>query len=124
MGIGKFLGSISPAYGAVTGEGAFGKVQEALGPAGGIVSQASRAKRDADALNRSHAEYQRYYSPKVKGTFRKGGDVSAAEAVHKHERNMHKGKPLTKFAKGGKASSASKRADGIATKGKTKGRFV
>ena len=28
------------------------------------------------------------------------------------------------YAKGGKVSSASKRADGIATKGKTKGRFV
>ena len=38
-------------------------------------------------------------------------------------------KPVTnkkggKLAKGGKVSSASKRADGIATKGKTKGRFV
>ena len=31
------------------------------------------------------------------------------------------GKP---FKSGGKVSSASKRADGIATKGKTKGRFV
>ena len=29
-----------------------------------------------------------------------------------------------KFAKGGKVGSASKRADGCATKGKTKGRFV
>lgn len=29
-----------------------------------------------------------------------------------------------KYAKGGKVSSASKRADGCATKGKTKGRFV
>jgi hypothetical protein len=46
---------------------------------------------------------------------------SAVAAVHKHERAMHKGKPLTKLAKGGSASS---RADGCATKGKTKGRFV
>jgi hypothetical protein len=44
-----------------------------------------------------------------------------ASAVHKHERAKHKGKPLTKLAKGG---SASARADGCATKGKTKGRFV
>jgi hypothetical protein len=43
-------------------------------------------------------------------------------AVHKHERAKHKGQPLTKMAKGG--STASKRADGCATKGKTKGRFV
>jgi hypothetical protein len=42
--------------------------------------------------------------------------------VHKHERAKHKGQPLTKMAKGG--STASKRADGCATKGKTKGRFV
>jgi hypothetical protein len=33
-------------------------------------------------------------------------------------------KPTAKKAKGGKISSASKRADGIAVKGKTKGRFV
>lgn len=32
--------------------------------------------------------------------------------------------PLKKMAKGGKVSSASSRADGCATKGKTKGRFV
>jgi hypothetical protein len=53
--------------------------------------------------------------------FKKGGKISAAEAVHKHERAKHKGQPLTKLAKGG---SASKRGDGCATKGKTKGRFV
>jgi hypothetical protein len=41
--------------------------------------------------------------------------------VHKHERAKHKGQPLTKMAKGG---SASKRGDGCATKGKTKGKFV
>jgi len=52
---------------------------------------------------------------------RNGGKVSAAQAVHKHERAKHKGQPLTKMAKGG---SASKRGDGCATKGKTKGRFV
>jgi hypothetical protein len=54
-------------------------------------------------------------------TMRKGGKISAASAVHKHERAKHKGQPLTKMAKGG---SASRRADGCATKGKTKGRFV
>jgi hypothetical protein len=35
-----------------------------------------------------------------------------------------KAKPAKKMAKGGSVSSASKRADGCATKGKTKGRFV
>ncbi len=37
---------------------------------------------------------------------------------------MKKGGPVKKMAKGGKVGSASKRADGCATKGKTKGRFV
>jgi len=34
------------------------------------------------------------------------------------------GQDATAYKKGGKVSSASKRGDGIATKGKTKGRFV
>jgi hypothetical protein len=37
---------------------------------------------------------------------------------------MKKGGKVKKMKKGGTVSSASKRADGIATKGKTKGRFV
>lgn len=41
--------------------------------------------------------------------FKKGSKVSAASAVHKHERAKHKGQPLTKMAKGG---TASKRGDG------------
>jgi len=62
-----------------------------------------------------------FKSPNNMSGMKKGGKVSAAQAVHKHERAKHKGQPLTKMAKGG---SASKRADGCATKGKTKGRFV
>ena len=42
---------------------------------------------------------------KGRGVFRKGGDVK-------------------KYAKGGSTSSASKRADGCAVKGKTRGKFV
>ena len=37
---------------------------------------------------------------------------------------MKKGGKVKKMAKGGSVSSASKRGDGCATKGKTKGRFV
>ena len=43
------------------------------------------------------------------------------KAVNKHESRLHKGQPMTKLASGG---SASRRADGIATKGKTKGTMV
>jgi len=44
-----------------------------------------------------------------------------AQMIHKHEKHDHPGKPLTKLAKGG---SVSKRADGIAQRGKTKGKMV
>jgi hypothetical protein len=37
---------------------------------------------------------------------------------------MKKGGKVKKLASGGKVSSASKRADGCATKGKTKGRMI
>ena len=63
--------------------------------------------------------------------FRKGGmpdltgdgkvtraDVLKGRGVFKH------GGKVKKYASGGSVSSASKRADGCATKGKTKGRFV
>jgi hypothetical protein len=43
------------------------------------------------------------------------------KAVNKHEGRLHKGQPMTKLASGGSASS---RADGCATKGKTKGTMV
>jgi hypothetical protein len=45
------------------------------------------------------------------------------EYTSKVERRK-KGGAIKKMAKGGKVSSASRRADGCATKGKTKGRFV
>ena len=34
--------------------------------------------------------------------------ATAAKAVHKHERAMHKGKPMTKLAKGGKTNAQMK----------------
>jgi hypothetical protein len=42
------------------------------------------------------------------------------KAVNKHEGRLHKGQPMTKLAKGG----FTKEANGIATKGKTKGAMV
>jgi len=43
------------------------------------------------------------------------------KAVNKHESRLHKGASMTKLASGG---SASIRADGCATKGKTKGPMI
>lgn len=62
-----------------------------------------------------------------KGKMAKGGMAKAdmkqdkgmmQKAVNKHEGRLHKGESMTKLASGG---SASARADGCATKGKTKG---
>jgi len=63
--------------------------------------------------------------------FSKGGEMKHEDvkmdkammqkAVNKHEGRLHKGQTMTKLAKGGTASS---RADGCATKGKTKGTMV
>ena len=52
------------------------------------------------------------------------------KAVNKHEGRLHKGSAMTKLAKGGMAASkmgavkTGKTPDGIATKGKTKGKMI
>jgi hypothetical protein len=52
------------------------------------------------------------------------------KAVNKHEGRLHKGEPMTKLNKGGMAPSkmgsvkTSATRDGIATKGKTKGKMI
>lgn len=51
-------------------------------------------------------------------------EVMVAEEVPVGSPAMRKGGKVKKMAKGGSTSSASRRADGCATKGKTKGRFV
>ena len=73
--------------------------------------------------------------------FSKGGDMKHEDvkmdkkmmqkAVNKHESRLHKGEPMTKLAKGGMAPSkmgavrtAAPSRDGIASKGKTKGKMV
>jgi hypothetical protein len=63
--------------------------------------------------------------------FSKGGDMKHSDvkmdkgmmqkAVNKHEGRLHKGESMTKLAKGGTFRSS---ANGIASKGKTKGTMV
>ena len=62
--------------------------------------------------------------------FSKGGEMKHEDvkmdkammqkAVNKHESRLHKGQPMTKLAKGG----FTKSADGIAQRGKTKGKTI
>jgi hypothetical protein len=136
------LGDISPLAGAISGKGMFGKglgaMNKALGPMAGIMPRLAGSAQKKNAAKRAAMMAELEMQKKGTGmrgrpmvedimmaeqvpAMKKGGKVSAAQAVHKHERNMHKGKTPTKLAAGG---SASKRADGCAVKGKTKGRFV
>ena len=125
----KILGSISPLAGAVTGEGLFGKglgaMNRALGPMAGI------APRMAGAAQQKNARRAVMEAEMERRSGRRGRPMMAEDAMMIAEAPegtmMRKGgkvksKPVKKMAKGG--STASKRADGCATKGKTKGRFV
>ena len=82
------LGSLSPAYGMMTGHGAFGQMADS--GLGGVIPSMMAEQR----------------SKKKDGT----------------EMTQQEASPAMK--QGGKVSSASKRADGIAIRGKTKGRMV
>ncbi len=99
--IDKILGSVSPLYGAVSGQGLFGNalggLGDALGPMSGVLPAIASEQRKSLRKRRAASEG--------------GGD----------DEGMKRGGAVKKMAKGG---SASKRGDGIATKGKTKGRFV
>ena len=101
MAIGKVLGSISPLYGMATGRGAFGRGMAAMADSGlgGVAPMIAQRARDK----------------------RRSGPDGGGPAMVKID-GMKKGGAVKKMAKGG--STASKRADGCATKGKTKGRVV
>jgi len=96
--IDKILGSISPMYGAVSGQGLFGNalggLGDVLGPTSGVLPAIASEQRKSLRKRRAASE---------------GGDDGEG---------MKRGGAVKK------ASAASKRGDGIAKKGKTKGRFV
>ena len=83
------------------------------------------ARPDVQGINKPKTQHGKM------ALFNKGGDMKHEDvkmdkammqkAVNKHEGRLHKGQPMTKLAKGGTASS---RADGCATKGKTKGTMI
>jgi len=96
--IDKILGSISPMYGMVSGEGLFSNIRK--------ISPFMHSIGEGDTA----AEKRRRAAKAA------AGDTSAEGTT-----GMKRGGAVKKMAKGG---TASKRADGCATKGKTKGRFV
>ena len=112
------LGDISPLAGAVTGKGMFGKGLAKLADSGaGFLIPASylaKSQRDKAARKAARSAADMRGRPMVE-------DIMVAEEAPAGAM-MRKGGKVKKMAKGG--STASKRADGCATKGKTKGRFV
>ena len=116
--IGKILGSISPLAGAVTGEGLFGKGLAKLADSGaGFLIPASylaKSQRDKAARKAARPAAGMRGRPMVE-------DIMVAEEAPAGAM-MRKGGKVKKMAKGG--STASKRADGCAVKGKTRGKIV
>lgn len=111
MGIGKVLGSVSPLAGAITGKGVLGKGMAAFEDAtgmGGILPKMAQSARDKNRVQAAELAAAQ--------------DEANTRAKIRAMSGMKKGGSVKKMAKGG--STASKRADGCATKGKTKGRFV
>ena len=105
-------------------------------------SEASKGMKFGKGSDTSRADLQKVNKPKTlhgKMSIMKGGGMAKSDmkedmamdlkqdkammqkAVNKHESRLHKGQPMTKLASGGSASS---RADGCATKGKTKGTMI
>jgi len=97
------LEDLSPALGIASGKGMFGKLASQGGL--GLLPQMIAKDAQEDAANKVLADSKA---------------LAAAEEERARKVNMS----TAQMKKGGKVSSASKRADGCATKGKTKGRFV
>jgi hypothetical protein len=92
MGMKEILGTISPAYGVMKGEGLFGELAPHLGVIPNMISKDREEKEE------------------------KAKEKKLAAATAAKPAGMKKG--------GMVKSSASKRADGCATKGKTRGKMV
>ena len=129
------LGDLSPFAGAVTGKGLFGKglgaMNKALGPMAGIrprmagAAQKKTARRAATAAEIAAMQKADFDAKRAAASGMRARpmieEVMMAEEAPAGAM-MRKGGKVKKMAKGG--STASKRGDGCATKGKTKGRFI
>jgi len=109
------LGDISPVAGAISGKGLFGKglseLGRTLGPLSpvGYFAMKQRDKAEEEDAKKAAEKLTASKTADAPQGAKRGGAVKKKPMANK------------KMAKGG---SASRRADGCATKGKTKGRFV
>jgi hypothetical protein len=99
------LAALSPAYGIATGRGMFGKMADK-----GFLGIGARALANSG---------QQREEEKVRQQQLMQQGIAAAPAVQ-----AATAQPMAKMKGGGKVSSASKRADGCVSKGKTKGRMI
>ena len=119
--MGLKLGDISPLAGIMSGEGAIGKLADkgllGLGPR----MIASRAQEKDES--KARAEMQQAQDAEA---IKKKEMVAKARRQRPQQSTGSTGGMggYKSYAKGGSVSSASKRADGCAVKGKTKGRMV
>jgi len=80
-------------------------------------------EKEAAAKKAEAAKSAKGFGPKLTFLTPKRLD-EAKEAMRRAREGMKKGGTVKKYASGGSVSSASKRADGIAQRGKTRGRVV
>jgi hypothetical protein len=107
----EILGSISPLYGIISGKGLFGKL------VGGGDSEAKNIKDEIEERRQQAGQ-----------RMREQGDKKFAPQPARAQAAESQPEPAQEMKRGGsvksKVSSASKRADGIAQRGKTRGKFV
>jgi len=108
---------------AATNKGAVGKIARSggLGLAGMALAKKKRAAEAAGGM-RGRPMMEDIMVAQEAPTGMRGRPMMDEVMVAEEAPAMRKGGKVKKMAKGG--STASKRADGCATKGKTKGRFV
>jgi hypothetical protein len=125
------IGDLSPLGGAITGKGIFGKglgaMNRALGPMAGIMprlagsAQKKTARRAATAAEAAAMQKADFDAKRSAAAGMRARPMMDEVMMAEQAPAMRKGGKVKKMAKGG---SASRRGDGCATQGKTKGRFV
>ena len=107
---------------------AVGKAADALIEKSGVGALASKGAVSPGRVELTDEARQRLADKDVAEAMREADekyqeDRKARKMDYERERELHKGAERKGFAKGGMVGSASKRADGIAQKGKTRGRM-